>query len=455
MKRICFVLAAFSAGLLLVTSSCSLPGSGSGYGNGELVGTSHGGKWKEKAPYGMNFVRRGTLNIGPNDQDPASAMQPTRTVSIDAFWIDDTEITNSEYRQFITWVRDSIARQMLGQQFPEYLITEDRNNNPIDPPLINWKEKIRWNDPDYMAAMEDLYIPVGERFLNRREIDSRKLFYSFWWIDYQQAARRINSYNEDSLKYGANAVVAKPNGQVETVTNRSAFIMKETVPIYPDTLCWVRDFTYSYNEPWATRYFWHPGFDDYPLVGVTWKQARAFCNWRTKIQEDYLSGHRNPGLMEFRLPTESEWEYAARGGKKFSLYPWGSYYMRDSKGIFLANFKPLRGNYVEDGGIETMRVGSYDPNDYGLYDMAGNVSEWTSTAFDESGYMLINDLNPTFEYNALPGDPPVMKRKVIRGGSFKDVAVFNQVSTRNFEYQDTTKSYIGFRCVRSSFGNEF
>jgi sulfatase modifying factor 1 len=110
---------------------------------------------------------------------------------------------------------------------------------------------------------------------------------------------------------------------------------------------------------------------------------------------------------------------------------------------------------VEDGGIETMRVGSYDPNDFGLYDMSGNVAEWTSTAFDESGYMLINDLNPTFEYNALPDDPPVMKRKVIRGGSFKDVAVFNQVSTRNYEYQDTTKSYIGFRCVRSSFGNEF
>jgi formylglycine-generating enzyme len=73
----------------------------------------------------------------------------------------------------------------------------------------------------------------------------------------------------------------------------------------------------------------------------------------------------------------------------------------------------------------------------------------------QSGYMLINDLNPNFEYNALPADPPVMKRKVVRGGSYKDVAYFTQVSTRSFEYQDTTKSYIGFRCVRSTFGNEF
>ena len=442
-------------GLLLSVSSCSLPGSGNGYGNGELVGVKHPGKWKETVPIGMIFVRRGTLNIGPNDQDPASTAQPTRTVSVDAFWMDDTEITNNEYRQFVYWVRDSIARQMLGQQFPEFLITEDRDNNPVDPPLINWKERIRWDEPDYITAMQDLFIPEEERFLGRREVDSRKLFYNYWWIDYKQAARRINSYNQDSLKYGYNAVVVKPDGKIEPVTNRSAFIMQESVPVYPDTLCWIRDFTYSYNDPWATRYFWHPGFDDYPVVGITWSQARAFCNWRTKIQTDYLSSRRQPGLMEYRLPTESEWEYAARGGKKFSMYPWGSYYVRDPKGIFLANFKPLRGNYVEDGGIGTMRVGSYDPNDFGLYDMSGNVAEWTSTAFDESGYQLINDLNPSYEYDALPDDPPVMKRKVIRGGSYKDIAYYNQVGTRSYEYQDTTKSYIGFRCVRSTFGNEF
>ncbi len=452
MKRIHFVSVALLAGILLSGSTCSGP-SGSGYGNGELVGVKRSRKWKESVPTGMVFVRRGTLNIGPNDQDPASSTQPVRTVSIDAFWMDDTEITNNEYRQFVYWVRDSLARTMLGQQYPEFLITEDRDNNPIDPPIINWKERIRWDEPDYAAAMQDLFVPENERFMGRREIDFRKLFYEYWWIDYKQAARRQNSYNFETQRY--DGTVFDLSGNEIPIENRSSFILRDKVNVFPDTLCWIRDFTYSYNEPWATRYFWHPGFDDYPLVGVTWKQARAFCHWRTKIQTDYLAGHSDPGLMEYRLPTETEWEFAARGAKKFSMYPWGSYYIRDDEGVFLANFKPLRGNYVEDGGIGSMRVGSYDPNDYGLYDMAGNVAEWTITAYDESGYMLINDINPNYEYNALPDDPPVMKRKVIRGGSFKDIAFYNQVSTRSFEYQDTTKSYIGFRCVRSTFGSEF
>ena len=301
--------------------------------------------------------------------------------------------------------------------------------------------------------MQDLFIPDNEQFFGKREIDPRKLFYDYTWIDYNQAAKRSNAYNFKTQRY--EGTVTDPDGNQVPIANRSSFIFNERVNVYPDTLCWIRDFTYSYNEPWATRYFWHPGFDDYPVVGVTWKQARAFCNWRTKIQNDYLTDRDEPTLMAYRLPTEAEWEYAARGGKMLSMYPWGSYYTRDQEGVFLANFKPLRGNYVEDGGIATMKVGSYEANGYGLYDMAGNVAEWTRDAYDESSYMYLNDLNPEYDYNAKPDDPPVLKRKVVRGGSWKDIAYFLQVSTRSFEYQDTTKSYIGFRCVRSSFGNEF
>ncbi len=422
-------------------------------GNGELVGVQNRPKWRETQPYGMVYIRRGSFNIGPSDQDASMSGVPTKTVSQEAFWMDDTEITNNEYRQFVSWVRDSMARKMLGDQYPEFLNTEDRDGNPIDPPTLNWREKIDWEDVDYQMAMQDLYMPENERFFGKKEIDTRKLIYEYWWIDLNQAAKRSNSYNFDDQRYEGN--VYDIDGQLVPITNRSSFIMQDQVPVYPDTLTWIRDFTYSYNEPLATRYFWHPGFDDYPVVGVTWKQAEAFCNWRTKLQSDFLSMKGEPELQVYRLPTEVEWEYAARGGKNFSMFPWGGYYTRDDDGVFLANFKPLRGNYVEDGGIASMKVGSYDPNEYGLYDMAGNIAEWTSTAFDEAGYNYFGDLNATFTYNARPDDPPVMKRKVIRGGSGKDISSYNQVSTRNYEYQDTTKSYVGFRCVRSTFGEEF
>ena len=422
-------------------------------GNGELVGVQDRPKWRESQPYGMVYVRRGSFNIGPSDQDASMSGVPTKTVSQEAFWIDDTEITNNEYRQFVSWVRDSMARKMLGDQFPDFLNTEDRDGNLIDPPTINWREKIDWEDIDYQMAMQDLYMPEDERFFGKKEIDTRKLIYEYWWIDLNQAAKRSNRYNFDEQRYEGN--VYDVDGELVPITNRSSFIFQDQVPVYPDTLTWIRDFTYSYNEPLATRYFWHPGFDDYPVVGVTWKQAIAFCNWRTKIQSEYLSMKGEPELQVYRLPTEVEWEYAARGGKNFSMFPWGGYYTRDEDGVFLANFKPLRGNYVEDGGIASMKVGSYDPNEYGIYDMAGNVAEWTSTAFDEAGYNYFSDLNATFTYNARPDDPPVMKRKVIRGGSWKDISSYIQVSTRNYEYQDTTKSYVGFRCVRSTFGEEF
>ena len=134
------------------------------------------------------------------------------------------------------------------------------------------------------------------------------------------------------------------------------------------------------------------------------------------------------------------------------MYPWGGPYTRNYQGCFLANFKPLRGNYIDDGTVYTAKVGSYEPNEYGLFDMSGNVAEWTLCAYHPSAYIFQHDLNPNYEYNARPNDPPVLKRKVIRGGSWKDIAYFLQTSSRDYEYQDSTKSFIGFRNVRSYIG---
>ena len=411
------------------------------------------GTWFEPSPYGMVYIQRGSFQIGSSD-DEIHQMNSVRSVSVDAFWMDDTEITNSEYRQFVHWVRDSIARKILGQVYPEFLVTENIFGVPINQPIINWRSKINWRNPDMQTVLNEMYLPEEERFSFRKEIDTRKLIYDYYWLDLQQAARRANSYDFDNQRYTGSVI--NVDGEEVPLENRSAFIMHETIPIYPDTLVWIRDFTYSYNEPMTYRYFAHVGFDDYPVVGVSWHQARAFCDWRTKLQRDYRSRMNDMPAHDYRLPTESEWELAARGGHQATIYSWGSYYTRNAEGCFMANFKPMRGNYVADSDtrVTTMKTGSFDPNDYGLYDMAGNVAEWTSSAYFESSYDLMNDLNPQVEYFAKPDEPNVMKRKVVRGGSFKDAAYFIRNSTRSFEYQDTTKSYIGFRCVRSSFRNE-
>jgi formylglycine-generating enzyme required for sulfatase activity len=444
MKRLLFF---GSIAFVLLFSGCRPSG------NGELIGVEKRGKYFEPAPLGMALIPGHSFNMGPGDQDVAFATSPTRTVDVASFWMDDTEITNNEYRQFVHWVRDSIARKILAEQFEEFQITEDRKGNPVDPPILDWRTKLNWAEPDYREALEPMYYQGNDRILGKREIDTRKLNYSYSWIDLQQAARRQNSYDFSSQSY--HGTVTDMNGQVVPIESRSSFVMTEGVNIYPDTLVWIRDYTYAYNEPWAKMYFSHPGFDDYPVVGVSWKQAKAFCMWRTQFKNNSLLQKGDFAVQDYRLPSEAEWELAARGGLNNSMYPWGGYYTRSETGCFMANFKPMRGNYSDDGGKASVKVASYDPNGYGLYDMAGNVAEWTITAFDESTYNFMHDLNPNFEYNALPDDPPTMKRKVIRGGSWKDIAYYIQVGTRTFEYQDTAKSYVGFRCVRSTFGDEF
>lgn len=440
MKRILFYL----IGLILLWG-CSNSGTG------ELVGVQDRKPFYQPDPYGMAYIPLGSYTMGVGDQDAlyTQVTQP-KTVTITAFYMDETEITNNEYRQFVYWVKDSLARVLLGDILPEdYLIEEDRKTGEIyDPPFLNWRTRIDWEGEEERDVLEELFLPENERYFRKKEIDTRKLVYEYYWVDIRAAAKKDFSVDGDPT---AGSLANRPQG----LQDRSVYVRTEKINVYPDTLCWLFDYSYSFNEPLTQKYFWHPAYDNYPVVGVSWKQATAFCVWRTMLKNSSMSGRKGEAsIHDFRLPSEAEWEWAARGGHDYNPYPWGGPYTRNDKGCFLGNYKPLRGNYTDDGGATPIIVAHYPSNDWGLYDMAGNVAEWTTDAFDESSYNFSWDLNPTYQYNAEQEEPVVMKRKVVRGGSWKDVDHYLKVGSRTYEYQDSAKAYIGFRCIQPYLGRQ-
>lgn len=332
--------------VLLATAflqGCGLFGGGGNAMEGELIGVQ-GREWEAQVvPYGMTVVPSGTFHMGQADEDiTSSKINLNKQVTIGGFFMDDTEITNNEYRQFIT-----------------------------------------------------------------------------------------NILGED----GGEQVDSTFNMTPEEIMDR----------LYPDTTVWMTDFTHHMGDPLVQYYYMHPAFDDYPVVGVNWFAAKEFCKWRTAYLNKYRQSEGQFPMPNFRLPSEAEWEYAARGGLDGAKFPWGGPYDRNGKGCALANFKPGRGNYYDDGFSYTAPVASYFPNGFGLYDMAGNVSEWCEDAYHPASMPIVWDLNPTYFDSNEP-------RKVVRGGSWKDISFYIETGTRSYEFQDTSRSFIGFRCVMTAIG---
>ncbi len=436
--------------VLALFASCS---SGD---RGQLIG-AQGKKWNPEKPFGMTLIPGGAFIMGKSDDDIADSKNaPTKTVTVRSFYMDETEITNSEYRQFTNWVRDSIVRMRLaieadfegategGEGIGEFaFVDSDEENMSVYEKYmydnytqfsedyqgrkLNKDIDIIWDTQDYpdeayARVMDSMYIPLEESYNGQRTIDVKKLKFKYRWMDIQKAAR-------------------------SKTQKRSDFIVTEEINVYPDTTVWIKDFNYSYNEPMHNDYYWHTAFDDYPVVGVSWKQAKAFTQWRTLYHNAYRKEKGDHDVPFYRLPTEAEWEYAARGGLQSATYPWGGPYAKNDRGCFMANFKPLRGDYAADQALYTVEAKSYEPNDYNLYNMAGNVAEWVNSSYDPASYEYMSSMNPTVN------DENDM-RKVVRGGSWKDVAYFLQVSTRDYEYSDTARSYIGFRTVQDYLGTD-
>lgn len=158
----------------------------------------------------------------------------------------------------------------------------------------------------------------------------------------------------------------------------------------PDTARWQMSEN-CFNQPMVEHYFSHPAYDNYPVVNISREGAELYCQWLTK---KYEAVH-GPQKCAFRLPQREEWIWAARGGLTLIPYPWGGPYLRNSKGCYLCNFRTFDERHItynhdkqkyelvpdaddsftQDGGFHTIITGHYSPNDYGLYDMSGNVAE--------------------------------------------------------------------------------
>ena len=449
--------------LLVLLTLCFVAVSCGNKNRGELIGVKQK-KWFGEKPFGMVLIEGGAYIMGKSDEDLAQLQNaPAKTVTVPSFYMDETEITNSEYRQFVYWVKDSVALALLARKADELELGVDnkdgigefafqdadttklsefkkymRENYDVAEDLyagraLNWDADLTWNtenyyDKNYAEVMDSLYLPPELWYNGEIKLDVTKLIYAYTWFDAEGAAAESKRNRQQFI-------------------DRKPFIKKEEIQIYPDTTVWIKDFTYSYNEPMHNDYFSHPAYQDYPVVGVSWTQAVAFCNWRTNFKNGYQREKGKPNVSRFRLPNEGEWEYAARGGIPSGTYPWGSPYLLNDRACFLANFKPLRGDYAVDQAVYTVEAKSYLPNDYNLYNMAGNVAEWTNSSYNSEAYEYVASLNPNMSFDN-------ENRKVVRGGSWKDVAYFLRVSSRDYEYSDTSRSYIGFRTVQDYLGSQ-
>ncbi len=468
---------------LITLASCAGARSNAMAQGGEVTGV-RGSSFNEPAPFGMVAVAKGSLKVGLVESDTLwGAGFPSRDISVDGFWMDQTEVSNAKYRQFVYWVRDSIIRERLADPAfggdESFKIEEDKEGNPITPRL-DWSKNIPWRKPteDEARAIESVYVihPVtGEKML-----DARQMNYRYEIYDYAAAALRrhrtdvnddngigVSSFekrdlNTDHEASADDVMISKDTAYIDdegkivrqTITRPLSgpwdFLNTYIVNIFPDTTCWINDFQNAENEVYMRLYFTHSNYNEYPVVGVNWEQANAFCNWRTDFLLKGL-GPQAKFVQRYRLPTEAEWEFAARG-KDGNELPWQQDGVSSDKGCFYANFKPDRGNYTKDGNLITSKTGIYSANSNGLYDMAGNVAEWTSTVYTEAGVLSMSDMNPTLTYNAAKEDPYALKKKSVRGGSWKDPESFIKSAWRSYEYQNVGRSFVGFRCVRSQLG---
>jgi formylglycine-generating enzyme required for sulfatase activity len=276
----------------------------------------------------------------------AEVYESSKMVEGPAFFMSKTEVTNGEYRKFV----ESCIAKWMNENRPKIVL------------------KYKWESPEYVQAVQAWVESSSE-------------------VTGASGAERVLLLLAPAANWGDLYMQKLDWGKI-TYQGES---------IYPNTQVWISDFQMSYNEPMRDYYFVHPAYNDYPVVGVSSLQSTLYCQWYSaengqKEKEDYR--------IVYRLPSELEWERAAsvvseKRSKKSSGSPVNNNFMRNSKGVYIANFRPSAGNFSQDGAMYPTSVQSYYTNDAGCYNMQGNVAELTSTPIvyrigesTEEGYII-------------------------------------------------------------------
>ncbi len=523
------------------------------------------------APPGMVYVPGGSVTIKYSQS--STDTNSKKRVSLSSFYIDKTEVTNQQYRMFTEWVIDSIA-------IVNYL-KDDKWF--LDPPPGGWKDdaaKTEVAKVDTTTVKDTLLSALGGDMNATAATTTNATPASTTATSApanavtdsngRQIRRRINwevvkhkdifESNDDEIKAKIAPMFDPVTGKIKeelytysytylkaTGTNKNVKIGEyatESINVYPDEKIWFKDLNNSQVDILVENYFTQPPFDDYPVVGVTWKQARAFAAWRSHTNFDYanIADYLKYYKLQYSLPSEAQWVYAAGKDIKNSNQPVATPEPepeatpdsvatasttapatdstgaampttdsaalsaitaatdgsatpvaededgggkkkkkkkkknsedeesveevavvapakpdkdatpvdKDRNGSLLVNFKQEEGDYTEDGANFTLPVMSYSPNEFGVYNMIGNVAEWVLDAYSPSAFAFVSDVNPVLLYDADPKDGDAMKRKVVRGGSFVSNAKALSPFTRDYELQDNVHCYIGFRCVMSA-----